>query len=93
MNSSIIHDNICSLIHKICHLQSYPSDIKQHMALHTVFIGGRRRLVTSKVLANQLNFSMQLDVFLHSEYGQTSFAICDHFFTLTILASKAILFK
>ena len=33
MNSSIIHDNICSLIHKKCHLKSHDSDIKNHMAL------------------------------------------------------------
>ena len=30
MNSSIIHDNICSLIHKMCHLKSCHSDIKYH---------------------------------------------------------------
>ena len=35
--SSIIQDNICSLIHKCCHPKSYHSDIKYHMTLNTAF--------------------------------------------------------
>ena len=31
MNSSIIHDSICKLIHKKCHPKSYHSDIKYHV--------------------------------------------------------------
>ena len=37
MNSSIIHNNICSAIHKRCHRKSYHSDIKYHMTLNTLF--------------------------------------------------------
>ena len=39
-NSSIIHNNICSLIHKKCHPNSYHSDIKFHIALNIIFSGG-----------------------------------------------------
>ena len=35
--SSIIHDNICSVIHKKCHPKSYHSDIKCHMTLNITF--------------------------------------------------------
>ena len=34
--SSFIHENICSLIHKRCHLKSYHSDIKWHMTLNNI---------------------------------------------------------
>ena len=37
MNSSIIHDSICKLIHKKCHLKSYYSDIKYHTTLKIIF--------------------------------------------------------
>jgi hypothetical protein len=37
MNLSIIHDNICSLIHEKCHMKSYHSDIKYHMTLSIIF--------------------------------------------------------
>ena len=37
MNSSIIHDNIHSLIHKKFHLKSYHGDIKYHMTLNMIF--------------------------------------------------------
>ena len=37
MNSSSIHDNICSLIHKKCHLKSNRSDIKYHTTLNITF--------------------------------------------------------
>ena len=37
MNSSNIHDNICSLIHKKCHPKHYYIDIKYHMTLNTIF--------------------------------------------------------
>ena len=37
MNSSIIHDNICSVIHKKCHPKSCHSDIKHHMTLNIIF--------------------------------------------------------
>jgi hypothetical protein len=36
MNSSIIHDNTCSLIHKKCHPKSCHSDIKYHVTLHII---------------------------------------------------------
>ena len=36
MNSSIVHDNTCSLIHK-CHLKSYRSDIKYHLTSNIIF--------------------------------------------------------
>ena len=36
-NSSIIHGNVCSLIHKKCHPKSCHSDIKYHMTLNIVF--------------------------------------------------------
>ena len=38
MNSSIIHDSICKLIHKKCHMKSYHSDIKYHMTLNNILI-------------------------------------------------------
>ena len=37
MDSSIIHDNICSLIHKKFHPKSYLSDIKDHVNLNILF--------------------------------------------------------
>ena len=37
MNSSIMHDNICSLIHKKCHPKSCHSDIKYHMTLNIMY--------------------------------------------------------
>ena len=37
MNSSIIHDCICSLIHLKCHPKSYHSDIEFRMTLNIVF--------------------------------------------------------
>ena len=37
MNSSIIHDNFCELIHKKCDPKSYHSDIKYHMPLNIIF--------------------------------------------------------
>jgi hypothetical protein len=41
MNSSIIHDNNCSLIHKKCHPKSYHSDLKYHMTINIIFsVGG-----------------------------------------------------
>jgi len=36
MNSSIIHDNMCSLVHKKCHMKSYHSDIKYRMTLNII---------------------------------------------------------
>ena len=36
MNSSIIHDNIRSLIHKKCHPENYHIDIKYHMTLNNI---------------------------------------------------------
>jgi hypothetical protein len=37
MNSSIIHNNICSFSHKECHPEGYHSDLKYHMTLNIVF--------------------------------------------------------
>ena len=37
MNSSIIPDDICELIHKKCHPKSYHIDIKCHMTLNIMF--------------------------------------------------------
>ena len=37
MNSSIILDSICSLIHKKCHPKCYPRHIKYHMTLNIMF--------------------------------------------------------
>jgi hypothetical protein len=37
MNSSIIHDNSCSLFHRKCHPKHYHSDIKYHMTLIIIF--------------------------------------------------------
>ena len=37
INSSIIHDNIRSPIHKKCHQNIYYSDIKYHMTLNIIF--------------------------------------------------------
>ena len=34
VNSSIIHDNMSSLIHNKCHPKSYHSDIEYHMPLN-----------------------------------------------------------
>ena len=48
MNPSIIHDNICKLIHKKCHLKSYHSDIKYHMTLY-VYIYDMYNGVTPKL--------------------------------------------
>ena len=36
MNSSIIHDKICSLIDKKCYMKSYYIDIKYHMTLNII---------------------------------------------------------
>jgi hypothetical protein len=36
MNSSIIHDNRCSLIHKKCYPKSYQSDTKYQMTLNII---------------------------------------------------------
>ena len=36
MNSSIVHGNDCSLIHKKRHLNCYNSDIKYHVTLNTI---------------------------------------------------------
>ena len=33
----LIHDNICTLIHKKRHEESYHGDIKYHMTLTTMF--------------------------------------------------------
>ena len=40
MNSSIIHDIICSLLHKRCHPNSYHSDVTYHMILDIRFSVG-----------------------------------------------------
>ena len=37
MDSSTIHDNICSLVHKKCHPKSYHSNIKYHITLNIIF--------------------------------------------------------
>ena len=37
LNSSIIHDSNCSLIHNKCHPKCYNSDIKYHMTLNIMF--------------------------------------------------------
>ena len=37
MNSSIVHDNICSLIYEKCHTKNYNSDIKYHVTLNIIF--------------------------------------------------------
>ena len=37
INSSIIHDNICKLVHEKCHLRSCHGDIKYHMTLNMIF--------------------------------------------------------
>ena len=37
MNSSIIHDEIYTLIRKKCHPKSYNSDIEYHMTLNIIF--------------------------------------------------------
>ena len=37
MNSSIIHHNICSLIHEKCHPKSCHSDMKYHMTVNIIF--------------------------------------------------------
>jgi hypothetical protein len=37
MKSSVIHDTICSLIHKKCHPKSYHSDTKYHMTQNIIF--------------------------------------------------------
>ena len=37
MSSSIIHDNICSLIHEMCQSKSYHSDTKYHIKLNIIF--------------------------------------------------------
>ena len=37
LNSSIIHDSICSLIHKKRHPKHYHGDIKYHMTLNIIF--------------------------------------------------------
>ena len=37
MNSSVIHENIYSLLHKYYHLESCHSDMKYHMTLNIIF--------------------------------------------------------
>ena len=52
MNSSIIHDSMCSLMHKRCHPKGYHRDIRYHVTLTTIFsvassqssVGGRYNL-------------------------------------------------
>ena len=36
MNSSILHESICKLIHKKCHLKSYHTEIKYPMTLNII---------------------------------------------------------
>ena len=48
MNSSIIHENICSLIHKMCHPKSYHSDIKYHMIINNIFSSLLRSSIAHK---------------------------------------------
>ena len=43
------HDNICSLIHKKCHLESYHSGIKYHMTLNIIL-----SVVLSTLYGNEL---------------------------------------
>ena len=51
MNSTIIHDSICSVIHKKCHLKSYHSDIEYHITLNVIFsvVLQLRSLGTTKI--------------------------------------------
>ena len=42
MNSSIIHDNICSLIHEKCHPKRYLSDIKYHTTLSVISVASNQ---------------------------------------------------
>jgi hypothetical protein len=37
MNSSVIHNNICSLSHKKCHPKNYSSGIKYHVTLNNIY--------------------------------------------------------
>ena len=58
MNLSIIHDNICSFIHKKCHPKSYHSDIKYHIILSIIVS------FNSFLLYCFLSFSMSQDCLL-----------------------------
>ena len=37
MNSSIVHYNICSLVHKKCHMKCPHSDVKYYMTYNVIF--------------------------------------------------------
>jgi hypothetical protein len=64
MNTFIIHDNICSLIHKKRHPKSYHNDIKYHMTLNTKFnvVGTYKPNPTrSHLVGSRSLFSLEYD--------------------------------
>ena len=72
MNSSIIHDNICSLGRKKCHPKSYHSDIEYHMTLNVIFSVALqlRSLRTGKIaLSCDIMFSLCPVIFLGVNHG------------------------
>ena len=66
MNSSIIHDNICSLIHKKCHSKKYNSDIKYHMTLNNI-VCVTDEVVRYRVCGGHVNLPLFSLPFLHCE--------------------------
>ena len=65
MNSSIIYDNICSLIHRKCHPKSYHSDIKFHMTLDIIFSVFLTPLILDILLLSYLSLSAPKRFNLH----------------------------
>ena len=67
MNSSIIHDNVCKLIHKKCHPKSYHSDIIYHMILNIIFGVLHMQIPLAKVAKNinKLTFNILKQKFLN----------------------------
>lgn len=45
MNTSITHDNICSRVHKKCHLNNYHSDVQNYITLNIIFSVARLLLL------------------------------------------------
>ena len=76
MNSSIINDNVCSLICKKCHPGNYHSDVKYHATLKTIVSVVERVLCHLIVMHTWLNPIGQ---------GQTLAHFRDHFKTNTCL--------
>ena len=64
MNSFIVHDYICLLIHKTCNLKSYHSDIIYHMTSNIIF-----SVVSMHV--EEYDFDIYFEEYYHISGGKT----------------------